>query len=107
MMNLSAIYCDAKVIEKADNSMGPFTHTRMSPEKDLNLFCNKYNITDEKYDAFMKAYYQHVIVEKNPEFLTEKQLPDTDTLSGPLVLDLDFKYKGEVKERKHTQEEIF
>jgi P4 family phage/plasmid primase-like protien len=106
MMSLSKIYCDAKVIDKDGSSSVSFTHTRMPPEKDLNLFSNKYNITDEKYDAFMAAYYQHVIVEKNPEFLTEKQLVDTDSLSGPLVLDLDLKYKGEVTERKHASEDI-
>lgn len=104
-MNLSTIYCGAKVIEKG-NTSSPFTHTRMTPEKDLNLFCNKYNITDDKFIDFMKAYYQHVIVEKNPEFLTEKQLTDTENLSGPLVLDLDFKYNGEIRERKHTQSDI-
>jgi P4 family phage/plasmid primase-like protien len=102
MTSLSKIYCDAKVID----GDSPFTHTRMPPEKDLNLFSNKYNITDEKHDTFMRAYYQHVIVDKNPEFLTEKQLVDTDILSGPLVLDLDLKYKGQVTERKHTQEDI-
>jgi len=105
-MSLSKIYCDAKVIEKSNSTSATFTHTRMPPEKDLNLFSNKYNITDDKYDEFMVAYYQHVIVEKNPEFLTEKQLIDTDTLSGPMVLDLDLKYKGEVTERRHTPDDI-
>lgn len=104
-MNLSTIYCDTKVVEKG-NINHPFTHTRMPAEEGTNLFNSKYNISDDKFDKFMSAYYQHVIVEKNPEFLTEKQLPDTDDLSGPLVLDLDFRFKGEDMVRKHSREDI-
>jgi len=101
-MNLSSIFCDAKVKSGMD-----FTHTRMKPEPSFGLASASYNITDDKYDVFMRCYYEHVIKSGNSEFLTEKQLEDTEELSGPLLLDLDFKYNGCITERIHTQDDIF
>lgn len=101
-MNLSSIYCDAKV-----KSGMEFTHTRMKPEPSSGLASASYKITDDKYETFMRCYYEHVIKNGNSEFLTEKQLEDTDELCGPLLLDLDFKYNGCVATRTHTQDDIF
>ena len=101
-MNLSSIYCGAKV-----KSGTEFTHTRMKPEPSSGLASASYCISDDKYDMFMSCYYEHVIKNGSPEFLTEKQLEDTEELSGPLLLDLDFKYKGCITERIHTSDDVF
>ena len=63
---------------------GPWTHTRIG-DAELDIKGGLYNIEDN--DAFLKAYYQHVFVRGNTDYMTEKQLED-----GPVVIDLDLKY---------------
>ena len=87
------------------------THTRMGNLKDDNrkkdIYPGSYNITPENYEEFLSLYVQSVIVDKNLEYLTEKQLnPDVDGATGPCLIDLDFRYKSDVVERQHTEDHI-
>ena len=70
------------------------TNTRIG-SKDLNIYGGSYNI--EKYEEFLKIYYNSVIKEKNEEFLTEKQLIE----EGGLLVDVDLRYNSDVKTRQH------
>ena len=78
-----------------------FTHTRIPGDRGSGVYPGSYNITPDKHDAFMSEYYQYVFVEKNPEYLTEKQIPD-----GPILIDFDFRYPFETSTRQHTQDTI-
>ena len=91
-----------------DKNTEKVTHTRIGNlnskqpgEKDV--YPAKYNIPDEELDQFYKLYERHVFVNKNKEYLTEVQLQDG---TGPLLVDLDFRYDPSVKERKHGEELI-
>jgi len=69
-----------------------FTNTRMDGIK-----CT-YNITGENYDEFLKHYTSYVFDEDNEEFITEKHEE-----IGPLVIDLDFRFKLDaINKRKYT-----
>ena len=70
------------------------TNTRIG-SKDLNIYGGSYNINN--YEEFLKLYYQSVIVEKNEEFLTEKQLIE----DGGLLVDIDLRYNSNIKSRQH------
>ena len=62
-------------LEKGNNGK-PFTHTRI-PDKTLNIYGGTYNIPLEiksEVKEFYKKYYDHVFVNGQPEYLTEKQL---------------------------------
>ena len=75
------------------------THTKIG-NKELNIFGGSYNITN--MSEFWDKYYQYVFVEKNKEYLTEKQLID----DGPLLVDIDLRYETSVKSRQHNKDHL-
>lgn len=90
-------FIKSKISKKGDDH----THTRI-PDKKLSIFAGCYNIGKNDTKAFYKKYYNHVFKNKNHEYLTEKQLRE----DGPIMIDFDFRYKGDVKEKQHTAEHI-
>ncbi len=59
-----------------------------------------YMVPEDKRDAFYKAYAETVKAGTVPS-LTEKQ-----GLAGPVVVDLDFKFPGHVKDRQYTADMV-
>ena len=80
---------------------GLFTHTRIG-NKEMNIYGGSFNIPENINDNFLDIYYDHVFVNKNEEFLTEKQLLN----DGPLLVDIDFRYNTTITKRQHTKEHI-
>ena len=80
-----------------------YTHTSLGDGgKPMKIYPGSYNITDDELDNFYKIYFEHVFNKDRHAYLTEKHL---DNL-GPILLDLDFRFEGIVKERKYSQETI-
>ena len=77
-----------------------YTHTRIG-NKELNIFGGTYIFKEEEINEFYKKYYSHVFVNKQQEFLTEKQLVN----DGPLLIDLDLRYSTDIQTRQHTFED--
>lgn len=77
------------------------THTRI-PDKKQKIFGGKFNIPDNESKSFMEKYYQHVFVDNNKEYLTEKQLIE----NGPLLIDIDLRYEKDITTKQHTQDHI-
>lgn len=75
------------------------THTKIG-NKELNIFGGSYNIPN--LSEFWDKYYQYVFVEKNKEYLTEKQLID----DGPLLIDVDLRYEASIKSRQHNKDHL-
>lgn len=80
-----------------DNSL--ITHTRIG-NKDKNIFPGKFSIKDDD-TSFWDNYYKHVFISGGKEYLTEKQIPD-----GQILIDLDFRFSPDVKERLVTPRHI-
>ena len=76
------------------------THTRIG-NKELNVSGGKYNIPDNKINEFYKLYNKHVFKNKKFEFLTEVQRP-----TGPILIDLDFRFSTDVEERIYEDQHI-
>ena len=72
------------------------THTRI-PNRDLNIYAGSYSIPEDTIELFKKLYCEKVFQNKQQEYLTEKQLPT----SGPILIDLDFRYKIDIEVRQH------
>ena len=78
------------------------THTRIGNiGSGGNIYPGKYSIPIDKYDEFLKSYNKHAFTNKNPEYLTEKQMP-----VGPILIDLDFRFNPNIKERKYNDGHI-
>ena len=77
------------------------THTRIKSEEH-NVYGGSYHIDKCELSTYYSLYYEHVFQRNNLEHLTEKQLQD----SGPILIDLDFKYSSEIKTRQHESEHI-
>ncbi len=97
---------DFLIKHKADET-GPdgkkiVTHMRI-PGKvgDTPIHGGSYNIPKEEIEQFYNIYYDHVFVKGRKEYLTEKQIEN-----GPLLIDFDFKYDFEVRERQHDKSHI-
>jgi P4 family phage/plasmid primase-like protien len=97
---------DFLIKHKADET-GPdgkkiATHTRI-PGKvgDTPIYGGSYNIPKEELEAFYNIYYDHVFVKGRKEYLTEKQIEN-----GPLLIDFDFKYDFDIRERQHDKSHI-
>lgn len=95
--------------EKGGNM--PITHTRIGDKtKTGGIYAGSYSIPEEKMDIFYDLYCKKVFPEslgkgkvtnkstKHYEYLTEKQNDD----AGPILIDFDFRYKIDVKNRQHN-----
>jgi len=89
----------AKHTAKA-GSGAQFTHTRIA-SKELNIFGGAFVIPKEELTLFHSLYYEHIFVNKNKEYLTEKQIEN-----GPMAIDFDFRYSYDVETKQHTKEHI-
>ena len=78
----------------------PITHTRIG-DKSLNIFGGKYYIPENELPTFYKLYHEHVIINNNPEYLTEKQLDNS-----PILIDIDMRYSPDIKSKQHTKDHI-
>ena len=96
MSKVSSLGQFLKINKCDDRSL--VTNTRI-PDTCLGIYGGKYNIKD--IDLFCKLYNNHVFIEKEHEYLTEKQLD-----SGMITLDFDFKYSPDTEERQHTEDHI-
>jgi len=78
----------------------PITNTRIG-SKDLGIYGGSYSISDLDYPAFLEKYRQEVVEPGAAEYLTEAQL---DT--GPILVDLDFRFTYETEERQYEKDHI-
>jgi len=78
-----------------------YTHTRI-PDKTLNIYPGSYIIPKEELQTFYSLYYEKIFVNKQKEYLTERQLE----IGGPIAVDFDFRYNYDVTSRLHTSEHI-
>ena len=72
------------------------THTRIG-SKDHKIYGGSYTIINE--NDFYKKYYNHIFMNGKKEYLTEKQIEN-----GQILIDLDFRYTNDVKERQHNDD---
>ena len=93
-------FLKSRIVRKNDIE-STITHTRIG-NQNYNIYGGSYCISKEETDVFHKIYYNHVFINKNSEYLTEKQLQK----NGGIFIDFDFKYNSDVKERIHTEEHI-
>ena len=80
----------------------PKTNTRIGSSDGEQVFGGTFSIPDSKYSEFLKLYYKHVIEGGASEHLTEKQREN----DGPILIDIDFRYKYDVTARIHTKDHI-
>ena len=88
-------YLSKNHIEKGQ----PFSHTRIGC-KETKISGGTYSFPDT--NTFWSNYYQHVFVDGNMEYLTEKQLIE----NGPVVVDIDLRYCPEITSRQHTEDHV-
>lgn len=87
---------------KINNGDGKtITNTRIG-DTTFNIYGGSFNIPDEEYDAFLKAYFNDVVSKNIPEYLTEKQLAN----NGGILVDIDLRFPYECDERKYSREHI-
>jgi hypothetical protein len=85
---------------KAANVLQHPTHTRIG-DKTLNIPGGSYLIPDDVKEVFFELYYKKVFQDKRPEYLTEKQCE-----TGPILIDLDFKFSLDVDSRLYTMDHL-
>ena len=90
-------YLKSKLCRENEKS----THTRIG-DKDLQIYGGAYTLKDNlDEENFLKKYFEHVFINGNQEYLTEKQL-----VEGPILIDLDLHYDTSIMERQHTEDHI-
>lgn len=74
------------------------THTSMgATPRDMG----KYFIGDDDLPEFYRLYHDYIEIQRNKIWLIEAPTP-----VGPMRVDLDFSYDGEVRKNQHTQAQI-
>lgn len=104
---LGSLYIDKTKPEQS------ITHTRIKCEE-LKVSGGAYYVSREKKQEFYDKYYEEIYMKNGDEYLTETQILDNyvidsstnETVNGPLLVDLDFRYEYDVKEKQHTFEQI-
>jgi hypothetical protein len=87
------------IVKKNENK--PITNTRIG-HKESNIYGGSYSIPDDKYDLFMKLYYNECIKGTTKEYLTETQLKE----GPPILVDIDFRYNLNITTHQHTKNHI-
>ena len=76
------------------------THTKIG-DYSAQIFGQKYSINAENEKKFCDIYQRVVLQENQDAYLTEKQLDN-----GKIAIDLDFRYKKEVRKKQHTKDHL-
>ena len=76
-----------------------FTHTRIG-DRQTEIYGGLYNIIN--LDDFYKQYYDHVFINGEREYLTERQLIE----NGPALIDIDLRYNTNIRQRQHDEGHI-
>ena len=97
-MSAYELFLKVHTISKGDNKIS--THTRIG-DKNAKIYGGNYHIPDEKYEEFMKLYFNTIYTKNKKEFLTEAQLEN-----GVLAIDIDFRFPFETTERYITKTHI-
>ena len=84
---------------KESQEIQEWTHTRIG-SKDHGVYAASYCIPPHSIDNFYKCYFNYV--NDNEEYLTERQLKE----NGPILVDIDFRYKIDITTRQHTSDHI-
>ena len=78
-----------------------FTHTRIPSEKN-GIYPGCWSIPKENMEEFYKLYHQKVFLNHENEYLTERQ----KQRSGPILVDLDFRFGTQIEERQYDESHI-
>lgn len=90
-------YLRSKKLKKGDKN---FTHTAIGEPPDHG-YPGTFYIPNSELDIFHKLYHKHVFVNNRKCYLTEKHED-----YSPILIDLDFRFTSDVKERQYTQNTI-
>jgi P4 family phage/plasmid primase-like protien len=77
------------------------THTIIG-DKSLKIYGGAYVIHKEGLTEFYDVYCKSVFIDKQLNYLTERQLEE----NGPILIDIDLRYDYSVVDRIHTKEHI-
>ncbi len=77
------------------------THTIIG-DRTLNIYGGAYVIHKEGLKEFYDVYHKSVFIDKQLNYLTERQLEE----NCPILIDIDLRYDYSVVERIHTKEHI-
>ena len=72
---------------------GIYSHTQI-PNCAAGKYGGSYYISDDDYDTFLEKYHKYVFIDGNECHLTEKHKD-----ISPVLIDLDFRFDGELKRR--------
>lgn len=87
-----------------ENASKKSTHNRIPG---LQVHPGSYVVDESERETFYKLYLEHVFANRKLEYLTERQIEDgTSANSGPLLVDLDFRYDYAVDTRPHDKQFI-
>jgi P4 family phage/plasmid primase-like protien len=85
---------------------GNITHTRIGDDKNKSgggvIYGGSYTIPESDMKDFYEYYYDKVFTNKEPEYMTEKQLIE----DGPIMVDVDLHYDKSVTEKKHSEDHV-
>ena len=84
-----------------DDQTTELTHTELGQNARRRL-----HIPDDRYETFMKLYYQDIMKREQKEFLIERQLILKQQDAGIYLLDIDFQFLAECTKRQYTQDHI-
>lgn len=91
-MNSNSNYKDFLKSHKTEKGGKEITNTSIKGH-----FGGNFHIPQDEYPSFLKLYYRDVVSKNGDEYLTEKQLE-----TGPIAVDLDFRYDLSVCEKQHN-----
>ena len=72
---------------------GNYSHTQI-PNCAAGKYGGSYYISDSEYDTFLDKYHKYVFEQNNECYLTERHID-----IAPILIDLDFRFTGELKRR--------
>ena len=76
---------------------GNYSHTQI-PNCAAGKYGGSYYISDSEYDTFLEKYHEYVFEKKNECYLTERHID-----IAPILIDLDFRFTGELKRRYNKE----